>query len=154
MGRGLFQVYGFSLGSWSPSALTFSIYQLTWEYEQLAKTSFFFRSAYSFICFQLYNVWLTSKHCKYLKCTMWWFDIRKVHLHRGSLNSIKNFLRKFSPSFLPPSLLPSLAPSFISPFLSSSIPPTPPPFLLSFLPSSLRRSMDRIWYLGLKEIPV
>ena len=103
----------------------------TWSSGQ----NFFFRSASLFLCFLFYKVWLTSKHCKYLRCTLWCFDIRKVHLLRGRWNPIKNFLWKFS-SFLPSSLLSSFVSSFISPFLSFSIPPTPsslPSFLSSFL---------------------
>ena len=110
----------------------FPVHLGTWSRGQ----NFFFRSASLFLCFLFYKVWLTSKHCKYLRCTLWCFDIRKVHLIRGRWKSIKNFLWKFSSSFLPSSLLPSLASSFIAPFFSFSILSTPsslPSFLSSFL---------------------
>ena len=105
----------------------------TWSSGQ----NFFFRSASLFLCFLLYKVWLTSKHCKYLRCTLWCFDIRKVHLLRGRWNPIKNFLWKFS-SFLPSSSF------FLCFFLHFSIPfffhpshPLLPSFFPFFLPFSL-----------------
>ena len=119
----------------------------TWSSGQ----NFFFRGASLFLCFLFYKVWLTSKHCKYLRCTFWCFDIRKVHLLRGRWNSIKNFLWTFSSSFLPSSLLPSFASSFISPFLSFSTPHHPllhsvfPSFLSLLQKDDLNSDPKQLW---------